>query len=682
MSSYNENLHSSVVSSLSAQELELQKVKTKYDASMFSLYYAQSARITTSEKLEVTTNKYYYQQNAHGQAVRDSDLSTNVLTSANNVKSFVAKSVSNTAVAAANVQIASNAILKLASDVGSIYSIINAADFDTDIHQQAKKANSYINKTAYLAERTSQHSMESSASIAEVAATSLAAKATATDGLIKDLLAAVTTHFNDTTATLTSENAELASTNTEEKKAEGNLQDIDVTYKATADAYKLSNKELNLDLTVAVPDVIGQKTTYTVSFNPYEIPFHIEKKIKEAIKDALSEGTEKPVEILNPVESYNIMLVKNSNSGTFSMSNAEGIIANQYTNRYSQIIPDASNNTVKGIKGRIEKEIVASVLKDVDGKDIQTGEEYVIFVLAVLTTQYKKMINTFDDYLSAPSKMFKLTDKLNAVYHSTIKISDDKKSLSFWTYENEGYKNIQYRCIYLPENHHLTTCLLTAEELGTLTEDGVPSVSVEKLIEDPKAARPGFLFNRTISEQIPAGSYTNADGIDNSIITPEEYLEILFQTLLSNIDPVLLKRIEKDLKKIKKDIKTLVKDFQSFDDKKHKDWLKKIIADLKKIKADIKKVDKDFNEIDFDKLLALLLTLLTSYKFKKMGMTLKPETTDNFGNRFINGNKYIPVVLALINGTIKENKEFTNALSNFKETSCFPYENEVTPKTY
>jgi len=138
MNSYNENLHSSVVSSLNAQELELQKLKSQKDAATFSMYYAQGARVTAAEKLEVTTLKYNFQQKVNSQAVTDSDMSTNVLTSANNVKAYVAKSVTNGSVAAANVQIATNAILKLASDTGSIFSIVNAADYGTEIYRQAE----------------------------------------------------------------------------------------------------------------------------------------------------------------------------------------------------------------------------------------------------------------------------------------------------------------------------------------------------------------------------------------------------------------------------------------------------------------------------------------------------------------------------------------------------------------
>ena len=58
MSSYNENLHSTVVASLSDQEAEVQNIEAQRDASMFTLYYAQGARITASGQLDLAKEKY------------------------------------------------------------------------------------------------------------------------------------------------------------------------------------------------------------------------------------------------------------------------------------------------------------------------------------------------------------------------------------------------------------------------------------------------------------------------------------------------------------------------------------------------------------------------------------------------------------------------------------------------
>jgi len=56
-------------------------------------------------------------------------------------------------------------------------------------------------------------------------------------------------------------------------------------------------------------------------------------------------------------------------------------------------------------------------------------------------------------------------------------------------------------------------------------------------------------------------------------------------------------------------------------------------------------------------------------------MTIEPETTDNFGNRLINKNTYIPTILAVSSAaSVEQNMQFTNALSDFQNTNDFKYQ--------
>jgi len=422
MNSYNENLHSSVVSSLNAQELELQKLKSQVDASTFSMYYAQGARITAAEKLETTNNKYLFQQRVNNEAVGDSDMSTNVLTSATNAKTYVGKSISNTAVAAANVQIATNAIIKLASDTGSIFSIVNAADFGTDIYRQAEQAKKLMDTTAFLAEKTSQDSMEASSYVAKISATTLVDKATVTDTSIKDLLSVVSAQLDATTTELSTETANLTAANTDEKKTEGDLEDVNALYHASNTAYTLTKKELNLGLTVFTEEdedekAIGDETNYTVNFNKYEAPFKglVSEKI---LSDT---GGTKDKKRYNPVENYYIMLAKNSKQDTFSISEAEGLVAKDDESQFIKI-PQNEFDPINSSR-EITRQIFTSGLKDTDGDNMDLGAEYVIFIYAELRINYKKIINTFDNYMSAASANFTLTNQLNIATTDSILVT-------------------------------------------------------------------------------------------------------------------------------------------------------------------------------------------------------------------------------------------------------------------
>jgi hypothetical protein len=750
MSSYNENLHSGVVSSLSAQELDLQNVEAKLEASMLSLYYAQGARITTAEELEITTAKYAYEKKVHEQAIIDSDLSTNVLSSANNAKDYTAKSVTNTSVAAANVQIAANAILKLASDVGSIFSIVNAADYDTDIYAQSNKAYVLMNDTAYDAEKASQHSMEASSDIAEVTSESLAGKATTTDTSIKDLLAVVTKQYDDTTTLLSTQSAELATANTKEKAAEGTLEDYSVSYNATGEAYDLNNTELNLDLKVITPGNVGDRDHYQVSFSAYKSAFNIQAP----------DGKARPAGY--PVDSYYIMLVEKSKSSTFNVNDAEGIVTEGYTQRYIAKSgvdnPDGVNATIKVYPpvepkdGSKADDVVPpnhKYLFDTDGNQLELGKDYVIFVLIVFTNDYKKSINNFDDYLTAPSKMFSIHKQLNAVDSDGIEPPTADNVINFGVFENPEYitidsngvpKNIDYRCAFLPNNEDLVRGLLTAEELKYIdhevrnreqlvkfydskitriqnqinalkntsatatdgnnsdakntnaadskskskkasksSDNDVLTVAERRKIlnyelvvlrhqkeialENEHHIQPGFFFNLTIAEQIPAGSYVNASVGTVSMI---DYLLRELKHDIDKLDKEKKETLENDLNSHVTNNSGKGSDIEAF--------IQQAISIIEEaIKGVITK--KLANALaNFDQLIKELMLLGQGYKFYSKQVTLAPETTDNFGNRLINQNDYILSVISISNNPDESvNTQFLNALSDFQHTTPFTY---------
>ena len=644
MNSYNENLYSSVVSSLSDQELELEQVQSQLDTAMFSLYYAQGARITAAEKLEIANKKYSFQQKTYEQAFIDSDVSTNVLTSANNGKTYVGQSVTNTSVAAANVQIAANAILKLASDTGSIFSIVNAADFGTEIYQLSKEAYDLMNKTAYLAERTSQHSMEASALIAEVSATTLADKATTTDASVKNLLAVTSSDFDATAAEVAADNADLTATNTAEKIAEGTLEDTNAAYYATSRAYHLSNKELNLDLQVTTPKDVEDETSYTVSFEQYKSPF---KTIKDNNGVAsLKKGY--------PVDDYYIMLVKYSNSKTFSISDAEGIVTSKSVKKYIKIAAKELNP-----KEKVSQEINMSDLIDTDGDDMNLGDDYVVFVLTVLDMSYKKAINTFDDYLFAPSALFNLTNTLNIPEANEIQVK--QQVMKFSLTQDNNYK-VQYRCIFLPDNKQLVNGLLTTNELRSIENEakGLEKISGKY---DPKIS----------------ATLASINTLESELSDFTKQLEVIQATQNnSTAASAEVKKLQKSMGDVTKKITREEAKLKTLEEQK--------VVALEKVELENHiKPGFFFNLTTAEEITAGSYTVANNDNDKEgqWYVTLKPETTDNFGNRLIDGNRYIPVVLAMSNNTSESvNAQFTNALSDYQKTKSFTYNDNTTTLTY
>ncbi|MDB5013030.1 MAG: hypothetical protein JWQ25_1232, partial [Daejeonella sp.] len=159
MNTYNENLRSSIMASLQSQELDQKTVLAELNASMFTLYYAEGATITANEKLQQAIKECDEKTLVKQRAVTAGNISNNQLSSATRGNQYIKQATTNTAVCAANVQVAANAIVRLASDLGSIYSIVQAADSDSDIYRQAQQARDLINITAYEAEVASQMAM-------------------------------------------------------------------------------------------------------------------------------------------------------------------------------------------------------------------------------------------------------------------------------------------------------------------------------------------------------------------------------------------------------------------------------------------------------------------------------------------------------------------------------------------
>ena len=469
MNSYNENLRNSVVASLQSQELERKKIKGQLSASMLTLYYAEGATITANERLLAAQQELRFKEKVKKQAVKASNVSNNLLLAENDINQYMKQSVTNASVAAANVQVAATAIVKLASDLGGIFSIVNAADYHTDIYKQAKAARDYMNDTAYAAEFTSQLAMETTMLTSEVSFPTVLDDAKSMNTQMNNLLKIISDDYDAAAQTVTNDNAFVATLSADEKKAEGALEDISVDYQATDAAYNAVNRNLNLGLkavsggyaiTETPPDDIAiakrikgtRNTDFTVMFNLLTSPF-----------DLLNEPP------LYPVKEYRIIIVKDSNKTTFDLSAAESLLA---ANNPCQCIPigpimgpPSPDDPIQDIiKVEVEPgnkvyDIVKSFniydypdghLIDSDGNIITVGTDYVIFVLAVLRDDYKKRINDFDDYLSAPSSSFHLTIVLNNA--KDLKANLVNNTITFQVtndQESSDYK-VEYRGMLLP----------------------------------------------------------------------------------------------------------------------------------------------------------------------------------------------------------------------------------------
>ncbi|CAD0007535.1 synaptonemal complex protein 1 [Flavobacterium chungangense] len=853
MNSYSENLHSSVLASLESQEMNQKKLDSQLNSSMFTLYYAEGAEIVTDNKLELATKKYNQAQTVKEQAVKTKNISTNIVMSATQQNTNTLQSVSNGAVSAANIQIATNAIVRLASDMGSIFSIINASDYGTQIYQQSIEAYNLMNRTAYLAEVASQHAMEASAAIAEVSSSTVQDKAKATDASISNLLQVSSTNFTTTAAIVAADNDAKAAASVNTKAAQGIIESNKVELEAAKVAYLLNNKSLNYNLRVNVPKIYNN--SYEVSFNYFKAPFKTDEK-----------GTNTPpLGLDNPVKTYNLFLVKDSKKSVFSASAAEELLINplqriqiippanlipladltppansipltdlippagtpaktnlltsetilsNYKTRFQAInnlrasqqkaieakdnlskanvalalatkeksdadnavnntknnitrltkeLDTAKQNTAKAAEAAkknpddkdlaktsaqaardqdtIEKSLNIAKLTETkatdfvkvaadnlkiantnaanaknevseaetlvtnDKKDLETaetafkekkdvfktinildlvdtdnevivlGEKYVIFLLIVFTDEYKKGINTYDDYLSAPSETFSLKKTLNAVKDINIVQKSERKdntnavlpALSPYAVNftvNKDDKLItEYRCMFLPykENDFTKNDLDNFEESiqETILKKEIETVENEitqyetelKSVKDK---------NKELKDQLDKQLDKNQESVD---LSDKQKLNDEIGKTKSQVNSYSLIEIETNskLEIAQTRLNHLYIGLEKMYSQK--------TAQIKNTKAFFfnQKLAENVPSGNYTVAAAVSNNPLT-YEVK-----IDPATTDNFGNSLIDSKLYIPVILSYYNGSETNRKQYNNNLSDWENEESFTF---------
>jgi hypothetical protein len=637
MNSYNENLHSSVLSSLESQEMTKKQLGTQLNASTFTLYYAEGAEIVAQEKLAATTSMYKEKQIINTEVVKNKNIADNILLSANQQKTYITQSVTNMAVCASNIQIASNSIVRLASDIGSIYSIINAADYGTQIYQQAFEAYNLINKTAYNAEETSQIAMEATASIAAVATATVSDGAKLTNTSVNNLLQVTTADLTAITAILTVDNDTNSKASIATRAAEGAIKCSEVEYEASKKAYVSNNKQFNQNLIVEVAEPFDPAAgTFTVLFDKYKSPFTPEDR----------DSSTQNIGLKKPVQSYNIVLVKDSKKSFFSVSTAEDLLNSPSQFKRITVLQDTND------KGNYSVPIAYKEFRDSDNDPVILGENYVAFLLIIFTEGYKKEINTFDEYLSAPSETFTLTYTLQSV--GEIKVSRDENSakelskISFDVPKEEELKanEIDYRCFFLP---------YPDQPLGDIDLNNLDyDIETLELEEGIKAVEAEIKFFNEELEILNTPNQ-NTDAAKNAK------------------DQELEKQKSNSLKVAIADVKAKLVISKS--------ELSALNVQLKEAKKNAPKEVINVNAFFFNLNLAENIPAgnYTSARHHKgtsgteLVAHIDHTTTDNFGNPLIGDKNYIPVVLSYYKGAEIFNNKYTNSLSDWQNTPPIPY---------
>ncbi|WP_233079891.1 hypothetical protein [Rheinheimera soli] len=388
MNTYNENLQQTVVNTLSALALNQSNLDSLKTVAEYTLYYAQGTEISARDKLEGTEADVTTWQNVNNQSLINANQVFNLLTSATEANTDVAVSITNTATAAANVQIASNAISLLASDIGAAFNIATAALYQTDVYEKIQSANSLINEVANEAKRISKSAMNASGSTSEITISEVLAQTTGVKSKIDNLFTSTQAELDKFAKLAIAENAQITKASKAERQAEGELADARREVTAINTAYDNSNNQLNQCLSISV--VSGSEIT--ASFAALPLPtFYSQQAGAVSIPDA------------DPV--YYLTLVPAQNQTTFSIDQVEQLFSQRPkgdNSLFVSVTPDAS----VAATGVQRSPTSIQLTSDAFGNSIQAGSSYVAFLYIELSKEYKQYISNYSELLSAPSQPF------------------------------------------------------------------------------------------------------------------------------------------------------------------------------------------------------------------------------------------------------------------------------------
>lgn len=495
MNTYHENLQQTVINTLTELANQQAKLTSEKNSAEYNLYYAQGAKVTAADKLNDTKKSTKFADAVNQQSRFNDYQAINLYATVNEFNNDITNSRNNMATVAANLQIASNAIALLASDVGAALNIASASLYKTDTYNRIQEANAYVNEVANEAKSLSMNGMKVSAQTSEIVASELLNQTTALKSQLAQVLKITQAQFDQISAQIITESQILGQVSMQDYQAKGVLVDAKEESDLSKKAYQNSNQQLNYGLIIENASTNG----FTVRFNTLGDP-HPGFYSDEAKAIRVPSKAEFP--------RYLIALVPEDKKSLFSSDQAQQLFA-QYgdatiagTRFYEVVGQPAGSSVFKTFEYEL----------DVYGDRIIKGKNYVAYLYIELSTEYKRFIGNFSDLLSAPSAKFvpadSLPEPMNVKYsHGKLTFtadfclpqeqlakSDDQAQIDGLT-NFMLPKNFQFRCILV--------------EVGRPDDDDVARI---RKLQVKKAAGENQQYNA--NETLSEISYVKSSPID------------------------------------------------------------------------------------------------------------------------------------------------------------------------
>lgn len=475
MNAYNENLQQTVVKTLAALSLAKANLSSVKTSAEITLYQAQGAEITAREKLKSTQINQAIWRGINDQAHYNNCQVVNLLASAAEANTDVASSVTNAATAAANVQIAANAIATLAADIGGVLSIATASLSESNLCSRIVHANSFINEVANDSRRIAMDAMNTSAFTSEITTTEVLAQTQAVKSKFDNILKSTQTTLENFANLAITKRAAINQTSQAERLAEGGLEDAARELRAAVQSYQNANNRLNHGLSVTVISSQEVQISFAALSNPLPT-FESSQAVSITIPSA------------DP--KYFLALLPAQNQSTFALDQAQQIFAQNHEYFTSLSVP-AVNMAIR-------------LSTDVYGNPINAGSSYVAYLYIELSQSYKQYISNFSDVLSAPSQLFVPASLLPVPTGLQYSYKTDPASGENWAIatlqmaaQNQGTAEespkgaFEYRCILIQRSLNPAFGFLLCKEENN---------------------NPPLYFNLKLAENVSPASYTLSKG--------------------------------------------------------------------------------------------------------------------------------------------------------------------------
>lgn len=527
---YTEELQGSINNSNNQFIQEEYDLDHANNAAKISLYYAHGE----TEKNAINYRNAKIEQNRaltlDDKAVQGINLASNAQTAAKQSLVDAGKATSNISTAAANMQIAANAITKLSSDVAGILAVANAADHGSQIQASVERAHNKIKKAAKLAEEVSLVSLNATIEAAQSTASTVVTDSQQALASMTNFQKSTAAQYSDTSAKTVAGNEGLTAAKKNEKAASGHFDITKKQDKAIKSTRKLINKVSNYDLQLFDPAlkrnyekstdevwVVDPGKSYTISFNKFE-------------GDGIKTGKD-----INPVEStyvknYWLIMVKYDASASFDINVAKDLDPGTYYqmpakgyDTYSRtfyllgtdqaLIPhDPSLGSEQDPKSlnTVDSKHVRGIAVDYMGKPIEAGEHYVAYVYAVYTDAYQKLISNTDGFLSLPSKDIQLQMDLppipqkrleksaktsdNLIIHDPTQLNSRNFAVQFEVYQKNFDPDLMEYRIMMVEKRNVDAQILNKKVQAAL--DRLDKTQYEYNVEKQKLQSMTGALNR------------------------------------------------------------------------------------------------------------------------------------------------------------------------------------------